>query len=111
MQKLTRISTLASASVLAALALPAAVHATANPFHAQPIAGYQLADAAMTEGKCGGTKAATADEKKTAEGKCGGTKPAADKTADGSAPETAAAPEGKTSEGKCGEAKCGANKK
>lgn len=106
MQKLTRISTLASASVLAALALPAAVHATANPFHAQPIAGgYQLADAAMTEGKCGGTKAATADEKKTAEGKCGGTKAAADKTADGSAPE------GKTSEGKCGEAKCGANKK
>ena len=102
MSKLNRISTLAGASVLAALAMPVTIHAAANPFHAQAIAGYQLADAGAAEGT-----------KKEAEGKCGGMKEAADKSAEGKCGgmKVTAAPTDKKAEGKCGEAKCGANKK
>lgn len=121
MSKLNRISTLAGASVLAALAMPVALHAAANPFQAQAIAGYQLADAATAEGKCGGMKDKKAEEgkcggtKKESEGKCGGMKDAAgtDKNAEGSCGgmKDGAAPTDKKAEGKCGEAKCGADKK
>ncbi len=101
MRPISRLSSLAGASVVAALALPMAAHAASNPFYAVDIAGYQVAEAdtAKPEGKCGEAKcgakkkAEQEAKAKAAEGKCGGDKADA-----------------KAAEGKCGEGKCGGKK-
>lgn len=103
MKSISRIQSLAGASVFAALALPLAVHAESNPFQAVDIAGYQLADAGKAEGKCGGKK----DGDKPAEGKCGSSK-GDDKAAEGKC--GGAKDDAKAAEGKCGEGKCGGKK-
>jgi uncharacterized low-complexity protein len=99
MKSISRIQSLAGATVLAALALPMAVHAESNPFQSADIAGFQLADAGKAEGKCGeGKCGGKKDGSKPAEGKCGEGKCGGKKG------------EEKSAEGKCGEGKCGGAK-
>lgn len=83
------IAAAVGAAFLASVALAPLAQAAENPFHANSLSGgYNLAEKAMTEGKCGEGKCGES-MKKAHEGKCGGEKA---KTA---------------GEGKCGEGKCG----
>ena len=101
------IAAAVGAAFLASVALAPLAQAAENPFHANSLSGgYNLAEKAMTEGKCGegkcgesmikahegncgGQKAKTA-----AEGKCGGGKAAAKAEADGKAAESDTKPAG-----------------
>ncbi|MDT8387981.1 MAG: hypothetical protein RQ736_10730 [Thiogranum sp.] len=93
------------AAFVTSLAGASVAHAAENPFAMTELSsGYTVADAHMTEGKCGEGKcgeaaaATDADHKETAEGKCGeGKCGEAMKDADTKEP----------AEGKCGEGKCG----
>jgi uncharacterized low-complexity protein len=91
------IAAAVGAAFLASVALAPLAQAAENPFHANSLSGgYNLAEKAMTEGKCGEGKCGES-MKQAHEGKCGGEKA---KTAG----------EGKCGEGKCGEGKCGGGK-
>lgn len=88
-QAKTPIAAAVGAAFLASVSLASLGQAAENPFHAQGLgSGYNLADKAMTEGKCGEGKCGE-NMRKAHEGKCAGDKAKA-KTA---------------SEGKCGGSK------
>ena len=81
---------LAMGTAVGAMAAPAALADSANPFAATEMSGVymQLAEGSCGEGKCGGDKAKGEGEGACGEGKCGGDKA--------------------KGEGACGEGKCGA---
>jgi uncharacterized low-complexity protein len=82
-------------------AMPVA-NAAENPFAAKPLtSGYQVADAHMKEGSCGG------DKKGKKDGSCGGDKKG---KKDGSCGGKKADDKKGKKDGSCGEAKCGGKK-
>jgi uncharacterized low-complexity protein len=106
------IAAVVGAALVGSLSAVNIASAAENPFGASAMQGgyMQLAEAAATEGKCGGDKKPA--EGKCGEGKCGGEKASAEGKCGG---EKAGA-EGKCggekagAEGKCGEGKCGGAK-
>ncbi|WP_320819789.1 hypothetical protein [Thalassolituus sp.] len=109
-------STLTSAlSAAVLLGASAASFAAENPFASQSLtSGYQVAEKAEMEGKCGGKTEMKG--KSEAEGKCGGKSEAEGKCGGKAEMKGKADAEGKCGgdkakkEGKCGEGKCGAAK-
>jgi len=101
------IAAAVGAAFLASVALAPLAQAAENPFHANSLSGgYNLAEKAMTEGKCGEGKCGESMKKahegncsgekaKTAaEGKCGGGKAEAKAEAEGKAAESDTKPAG-----------------
>ncbi|MBI2782676.1 MAG: hypothetical protein HYX64_01120 [Gammaproteobacteria bacterium] len=101
------IAAAVGAAFLASVTLAPLAQAAENPFHANSLSGgYNLAEKAMTEGKCGEGKCGESMKKahegncggekaKTAaEGKCGGGKAAAKAEAEGKAAESDTKPAG-----------------
>lgn len=108
-QAKTPIAAAVGAAFLASVSLASLGQAAENPFHVQGLdSGYNLADKAMREGKCGEGKCGES-MRKAHEGNCGGDKAKAageGKCGGSKAPETK--PEG-TAEGS--EAKSGSGAK